>query len=434
MTLRLARPALRLPRKANLVLIDQALISGANFVTGLLLARFLGAEGYGQFILGNSVILFLSGIQLALTISPLLVLGAEQRARRNASYFQAVIAQQLLFVSISALLAIALVALTRHLVPGWRSADLLWPIVFAWCGFALQDFFRRLLFVHDRHVLAFASDFASHGLKLLVLAALGVMLGLRADQVFWVIGVTCALGCVLVLVRYKGARAWRSSGLQQVNKQHWDFGKWLIANALVYWCSTQLIMYMAGAMISVAAVGSITAALNIVGAANILFLALENFVPSEAARAHAAQGRRGLDSYLCSVAVWGGAATLAIAAIAAIWAEFWLALMYGSGYAGSGWIIVWWSVFYVLGFLQRPLSVGLRVVGDTRAIFCAGAVGASVALLVSYPAIRTAGIAGAMLSLCLVQASVLIAMAILYRRGGKGASTAASPTQTATFL
>jgi len=101
---------------------------------------------------------------------------------------------------------------------------------------------------------------------------------------------------------------------------------------------------------------------------------------------------------------------LVIVAVGAIWAEFWLALIYGSGYRGDGWIVAWWGVFYLLGFLQRPLSAGLRVLGYTKGIFLGSAGSAVVAVTVSYPLIRVAGVQGAMLAVCLVQAAGLLVM------------------------
>ena len=69
-------PATAARRKTKLVLGDQVIVSGANFVIGLLLARALGPTGYGQFVLNFNIILFAYGINIALINSPMLVLGA----------------------------------------------------------------------------------------------------------------------------------------------------------------------------------------------------------------------------------------------------------------------------------------------------------------------------------------------------------------------
>jgi len=179
---------------------------------------------------------------------------------------------------------------------------------------------------------------------------------------------------------------------------------------MVYWCGAQLVLYVAAHLISASAVGAMSAAQNIVGPSNDLFLALENLVPSRAAHMFAQRGEQGLKRYLWRVTLLGGAGTLVIVAVGAIWAEFWLALIYGSGYRGDGWIVAWWGVFYLLGFLQRPISVGLRVLGHTKGIFLGSAGSAVVAVTLSYPLIRVAGVHGAMLAVCLVQAAGLLVM------------------------
>jgi O-antigen/teichoic acid export membrane protein len=114
--------------------------------------------------------------------------------------------------------------------------------------------------------------------------------------------------------------------------------------------------------------------------------------------------------------VLGAAGTLVIVAVGAIWAEFWLALLYGSAYRGDGWIVAWWGAFYLLGFIQRPLSAGLRVFGYTKGIFLGTAASAVVAVSVSYPLIRLAGVKGTMLALCMVQAAALLVMAVSFRK------------------
>ena len=47
----------------------------------------------------------------------------------------------------------------------------------------------------------------------------------------------------------------------------------------------------------------------------------------------------------------------------------------------------WWGGFYLLSFLQRPVSVGLRVLGHTKGMFLATASSAIVAVTLSYPLI-----------------------------------------------
>ena len=81
-------------RKTHLALLDQAFISAINFGTGLLLARFLGMGGYGEFVLAYGIILFFSGMQMAFVISPMMTIGPTQPDSDKAPYYRAIILQQ----------------------------------------------------------------------------------------------------------------------------------------------------------------------------------------------------------------------------------------------------------------------------------------------------------------------------------------------------
>ncbi len=50
----------------NWVLADQTMVSGVNFGTGLILARFLGLEEFGSFTLLWMLVLFINSIQFSM--------------------------------------------------------------------------------------------------------------------------------------------------------------------------------------------------------------------------------------------------------------------------------------------------------------------------------------------------------------------------------
>jgi len=130
-----------------------------------------------------------------------------------------------------------------------------------------------------------------------------------------------------------------------------------------------------------------TAAQSIVAATHVLLMALENFVPTRAANMYAQHGEAGLTRYMRRVTLLGGACILSIVVVGSVWAEFWLHLFFGAAYRGNGWIVPWWGGFHLLSFLQRPFSVGLRVLGHTKGMFLATASSAIVAVTLSYPLI-----------------------------------------------
>lgn len=410
--------------KTRIVLLDQAMVSGVNFATGLLLARLLGAEGYGQYVLVNGLVLFVAAIQMALIVSPMMVNGPSLSSSAAAKYYRLVLLQQLGFcaLAVAAVLAIllALSALDLTLV----THGLMWSAVAALSAFICQDFIRRHSFAQDQAYRALGLDAVAYLSRLALLMLAGMMFGLTPETALLLVAgagwLSVAFAAPALMRRVKDSIDRRDLGASL--KHHWSFGKWLLGSNLASWVTSQLAFYLVAAMVSVQATGALAATLNIVAAANILFLALENLVPSRAARAYSAEGTEGLDRYLARVAVLGGSITLGLVLIAMLGAEYWLRLLYGTIYSGNGWLIYAWGLYYLLSFFQRPLTAGLRVLHDTRNIFRATAAGAACTALSTPGAIYVAGLPGAMVSLCCSQAIIVGLMLLGYRRARRDRS------------
>src|SRR3989339_1774999 len=71
-------------RHMNWALADQAMVSGVNFLTGILLARYLGLEEYGRFTLAWMAVLLCNSFQQAGIIAPMMSIGPKQK-----NFFQA---------------------------------------------------------------------------------------------------------------------------------------------------------------------------------------------------------------------------------------------------------------------------------------------------------------------------------------------------------
>src|SRR3989339_512327 len=85
-------------RHMNWALADQAMVSGVNFLTGILLARYLGLEEYGRFTLAWMAVLLCNSFQQAGIIAPMMSIGPKQKKEDGPSYYGTLfIHQQLSF-------------------------------------------------------------------------------------------------------------------------------------------------------------------------------------------------------------------------------------------------------------------------------------------------------------------------------------------------
>lgn len=71
-----------------LILMDQAIVSGGNFLLGLVLIRFLGLEDYGLFALLWMGVLFALSLHQAYITMPLMTLAVEKDGVAQQQYFQ----------------------------------------------------------------------------------------------------------------------------------------------------------------------------------------------------------------------------------------------------------------------------------------------------------------------------------------------------------
>src|SRR5437870_5869011 len=72
--------------RIGLGIADQGVMSGANFLLSVLLARWLSAAQFGQFAVAFSVFLFLAGFHNALIVEPMSVLGAARNRDNLPAY------------------------------------------------------------------------------------------------------------------------------------------------------------------------------------------------------------------------------------------------------------------------------------------------------------------------------------------------------------
>src|SRR5262245_49170720 len=75
-----------LVRKSGLSVVDQAVVSGTNFATSVLLGRFALQEELGVYYLALSIIYFARGIQEQIVSAPYMIYCGRKEGRELAEY------------------------------------------------------------------------------------------------------------------------------------------------------------------------------------------------------------------------------------------------------------------------------------------------------------------------------------------------------------
>lgn len=354
--------------RTTIIFLDQAMVSGVNFTTGLLFARFLGIEEFGRFALAWMVVLFVNSLQMSLVSSPMMAFGPKQSTSQASFYFSSVMVQQLFFGLSSFFFVLIVISASQSFFPEWNISGIAFPLASAAFFFQNQDFFRRYYFTIDCYLDALTNDTISYLGQLVLLVLLFSLMNVNASKVLWVISGTSAVAVVSAVRKIVNFK-WSPSVFYETVRKHWHFSKWLTASALMFWSSGNLFFVVAGNVLGPAAVGAMKASQNIMGVCHILFQGFENIVPIRASRELHLTGTKAMVDYLMKATLLGGVIVLVISLVVTLKAELWLSTLFGTGYKGYGYVLRWYSIVYVFMFLGYPLRGALRALELTKPIF-----------------------------------------------------------------
>jgi len=378
---------------------DQALVSGLNFATNILLARVLGFRQFGVFTLLWLTVLFVNSLQMAVIVSPMMSIGPKQEPHEAPHYFGAVLIQQLAFaLSTSVLVGIGIV-LSSYLQPEWGVEGMAIPLAVAAFCFALQDFLRRYFFVRGKPKFAFINDLVSYGLQVLILFwALG-RYRFAASDALLVIAVTSFIAVITGLLSLGRMALPTPSEIRSTVLRHWDMAKWLSASTVMQYATANTFVFAASAYFGAGAAGVLRAAKNIMGLTHIWFFGLENVIPMQAARALHHSGTKGLRRYLAQKTLLWGSASAAFAILVSVRPAFWLNMFFGQRFAEYGFLLRWYALVYVVIFFGLPIRSGLRALERTRPLFWGYLVSSIFSITCAGWITRTWGLVGAMAGL-----------------------------------
>jgi O-antigen/teichoic acid export membrane protein len=388
--------------KAPLAILDQALVSGANFVTNILLARTLGFRDYGVFALAWVAVLFANSLQWAFVVTPMMSIGPKQETDEIPSYYGAVLFQEIVFALSAALLVFTAVILSARYFPQWNVGSIGLPLSAATLSYLLQDFIRRYFFSTNRIRLAFTTDCISYLTQLPILFYISRHPNVTLSTVLWIIAATSFIGFIACVSWYQPV-AFNTQTLRKVFLRHWKLSRWLAPSAFMQWGAGNLFLMAAPVYYGAAASAALKAAQNIVAVAHIWFLGLDNVVIAEASMQMHKKGPDGVIQYIKQIIFRWGGLTLAFTSIVALFPTFWLKLAYGTKYASYGHVLQLYALLYLIGFVAGPLRSGLQALEYTAPIFCAYPVLIALSITLAGPLARTLGLTGVMLGMIAIQ-------------------------------
>lgn len=385
-------------QKSALAIADQAVVSGANFVTNVIIGRACGKPELGLYGLVWSLVFFARGVQEQLVTSPYMVYCGRRHPGELPRYTGSILVHQL-----------ALAMLATLLVAGWTWSGYAPPdlvpvlgvLVTALPMLLLREFVRALSFAHLEAMTALILDSVVVALQLTALALLAAFGWLTVELACSVIAAACGWAILgwFLLRRQPLAASWEDVWSDWL--QNWTFGKWALASQLLASASPYILPWVVFGTQGEAETGGYSAASTIIGAANMFIIGMSNYLAPESARAFshggvsALQGvlTRGALVYLAAIGAFC-AATLALGDQLAVW-------LFGSEYSGVGAIVGLLSLALLANSLGMVAGNGLWAMERPSANFAADVAAMIVTVIATVSLVPGWGARGAAAALFL---------------------------------
>jgi O-antigen/teichoic acid export membrane protein len=378
-----------------LALADQAVVSGASFLTTVLIGRSTDSSELGVYAIGVSVLVSLLAIQDSLISLPYAIQwrrpkGTPAERAGNALTHSVLLSALGLVVLMGSALGLA----ARDAGP--ELTAMAWALA-AVAPFALlRDFGRRFAFARLHMGEALAMDAAAAAIQLAALGLLRWSGTMSAVAALAALGGAYALTSILWLWRARGDFAIRGSQARTAMAESWGLGKWLFAGQITVQVQSYVTYWLSVMVLGAAATGVYAACMSVVSFANPLITGLTNILTPRAVLAWKKEGGAGLLRQAIWDSLFLGAATGAFCIVIVFAGEELMHLLYhGPEYEGQGHTVTVLAAALLAQAVGAPASSALASMERPRAIVFVGSIATVLTVLLVWFLMVEAGLLGA---------------------------------------
>lgn len=410
--------------KAGLAVLGQALFAGSHFLVNVFLARWLSAEQYGAFALAFSCFLLFSMLYSACVYEPMIVFGSGFYANSFRSYLEILVRSNLaLLATVSAsMLAISLLLgrmYSSSVQHAFAALAVAAPfIMLTWLG--RGGFYARL-----------QPGEAAVGGIFYFATMVGVLYLLRHTNqlspgtAFLAMGLAGLVSSLYLLIRLSSQSHQVSHDvtLQVVAKDHWRYGKWAVASAVVAWFPDNIYYAVLPALSGLGATAALRALINLINPVLHVLYALSAVLIPTLVRHRGRSGNAGMTRTMKTLL--GLLIPVSVVYLAMLWG-FRLALFrifYGGNYREySGLPILLVGLIPIAAGAAMVLGAGLRAIERPSSVFW-GYVAASVStVFLGLPLAYVWGVSGAASGMLISSSTGAFSLGWLYHRRTQNAS------------
>jgi O-antigen/teichoic acid export membrane protein len=340
--------------------IDQVLLSGANFIAGFLMIRYTSDVDYGQFVLAQSAVLLLVSAQGAWLSGPLAAIVPSKPAATKRLMIGAVRASQSRFLRWVAVSLLA-IAVTLY-ATGFLSASLALvsgtTILAGWATLQ-REYLRSVLIIYSRPHWMLRAD-TVYVVCLIAGIALAAYLRHSAGVCAIFALVISAWAGMLVSHRMLSSDpGWISGDARPFLQEMRALGVWATVGAVTYWLFAQSYNYVLATRLNLTAVASVNAARLVIVPVTVFSLGINNVLMPLAANWLAQFGLARMLRRLAVVALAIIALDLVYISLAWIFRDWIIGSLLHKTIADRDRLLLLWACVALIFLPREVLQAGL---------------------------------------------------------------------------
>ncbi len=382
-----------------LVLVDQALFSGTNFLLTLFLAQKLDIKNFGLFSTIVLITYLVMSVTNALIIQPFQVSIAKISKSKEyyVSLFLGLVALLFIFMFLLKLLAFFL---PNETIYRTQSNAIICFIV----GYLFQDFFRKIFLAIANIATAIVID--SLFLILLFIAFYFFKTELTLSNTLWIIGlanlISTVPGLFFIVKNYESPISWKSFLLDHIVQ-----GKWLFNVAILQWCSSNFFILVSGIYLGIEALGALRLVQSSFGIINIVLQTVENYFLPKVAFLYNENVVKA-KKYLLKITIYGALLFGVLLTILFIFSNEIIVLAGGNKYESYSYVVKIIAVLYFFIFLSYPVRIAVRVLVLNKIFFYGYLLAFVSSILTFHFLLNYSGLYGAVMGLIINQIIMIL--------------------------
>ncbi len=396
--------------KAILAITDQGLISGSNFLMGVLLARWLLPDEYGAYAIAFAIFILVSQFYQALILEPMSVFGGGRYRDRIREYMRALLwVHAGTAVVVVGFLGLA-TAIAHLLMPKHGLGSALAAVTVAAPFVLLLWLARRGYYLQLSPATATAGAFGYSVLVVIGVFVLHRVNRLSVFSAFLVMAIAAGVTSIFLLLKLGAARGTRMRRLPLTEawSHHWTYGRWALASSLVVWMPFNAYYTFIGSFGGIAQAGELRALLNLALPVGQISTALALLLQTYTARVQNQHGARAMKAITSRITQGYAAYAVSYWVLICIFRQPIVHYLYAGKYDAIIGLIPLLAVASIVQVCAHGMVIGLRALEKPSSVFAAYSVAGLITVGIGVPATWAFGLPGVVGSMLLSYAAAWV--------------------------